>query len=205
VLRHAGLVFLFAPTYHPAVRHVGPVRKELGVPTIMNLLGPLANPAGVRRQVIGVASRERAPLMAEALARLGAIHALVLHAAVGMDEVSPCGATHVWEVREGDVTEWEIAPGSLGLECDDLDGLAGGEPAENAERVERLLGGDGKIVDRYAVLLNAAAALYVSGNGWTMQESVARARAALECGAGARVLARLREAAPREGAARESP
>ena len=210
VLRHAGLVFLFAPTYHPAMRHVGPVRKELGVPTIMNLLGPLANPAGVRRQVIGVASRERAPLMAEALARLGAIHALVLHAAVGMDEVSPCGATHVWEVREGDVTEWEIAPGSLGLECDDLDGLAGGEPAENAERVERLLGGDGKLVDRYAVLLNAAAALYVSGNGWTMQESVARARAALESGAGARVLARLREAAPRDGGApdggaRESP
>lgn len=202
VLRHAGLVFLFAPTYHPAMRHVGAVRRELGVPTIMNLLGPLANPAGARRQVIGVASGERALLVAEALASLGARHALVLHATVGMDEVSPSGATRVWEVREREVREWEIAPGSLGLECDDLDGLGGGEPAENAARVERLLEGEGRLVERCAVLLNAAAALYVSGNGWTMPESVARARAALESGAGAKVLARLREAAPRDGAAR---
>ena len=197
VLRRAGLVFLFAPIYHPAMRHVGPVRKELGVSTIMNLLGPLANPAGVRRQVIGVSSEDRAPLVAEALARLGALHALVLHATVGMDEVSPAGATRVWEVRDGQVTHWEIAPETHGLACDDLDGLAGGEPAENAGRIEQLLGGDGTAVERCAVLLNAAAALYVSGNGWTLEESVARARQALESGAGAEVLTRLREAAPR--------
>jgi hypothetical protein len=89
VLASVGLTFLFAPAYHPAMRHVGPVRKELGVTTIMNLLGPLANPAGVVRQVIGVADEAKAPLMAEALAALGARHALVLHAAVGMDEISP--------------------------------------------------------------------------------------------------------------------
>jgi anthranilate phosphoribosyltransferase len=197
VLRLAGLVFLFAPSYHPAMRHVGPVRKELGVTTIMNLLGPLANPAGVRRQVIGVSSADCAPLVAGALARLDTVHALVLHATVGMDEVSPSGTTHVWEVREGTVASWTIAPGSHGLECDDLEGLAGGDPAENAERLERLLGGEGSTVERCAVLLNAAAALYVSANGWTLEESVARARAALESGAGAEVLARLRSAAPR--------
>jgi anthranilate phosphoribosyltransferase len=198
VLRHAGLVFLFAPAYHPAMRHVGPVRKELGVATIMNLLGPLANPAGVRRQVIGVSSPDRAPLVAEALARLDTVHALVLHAAVGMDEVSPSGETQVWEVRAGAVVGWAIAPEEHGLDCDDLDSLAGGEPAENAERLERLLAGEGHTVERCAVLLNAAAALYVSGNGWTLEESVARARDALESGAGAEVLGRLRKVAGRK-------
>jgi len=197
VLRRAGLVFLFAPTYHPAMRHVGPVRKELGVTTIMNLLGPLANPAGVRRQVIGVSSADRAPVVAEALARLDTVHALVLHAAVGMDEVSPSGSTRVWEVRDGRVVSWTITPEAHGLECDDLDGLAGGEPAENAERVERLLSGQGRRVERCAVLLNAAAGLYVSANNWTLEESVARARDALDSGAGAEVLARLRKASLR--------
>ncbi len=200
VLRLAGFVFLFAPRYHPAMRHVGPVRKELGVTTIMNLLGPLANPAGVRRQVIGVSSPDRAPLVAEALARLDAAHALVLHAAIGMDEVSPSGETRVWEVREGRVATWTIAPGAHGLDCEDLGGLAGGEPSENADRLERLLGGEGRAVERCAVLLNAAAALYVAGNGWTFEESVARAREALDAGAGAEVLARLRRAAPRASA-----
>lgn len=199
VLRRAGLVFLFAPTYHPAMRHVGPVRKELGVTTIMNLLGPLANPAGVRRQVIGVSSADRAPVVAEALARLDTVHALVLHAAVGMDEVSPSGSTRVWEVRDGRVVSWTITPEAHGLECDDLDGLAGGEPAENAERVERLLAGQGRPVERCAVLLNAAAGLYVSANGWTLEESVARARDALDSGAGTEVLARLRRATASRG------
>jgi anthranilate phosphoribosyltransferase len=194
VLGGAGLVFLFAPAYHPAMRHVGPVRKELGVATMMNLLGPLANPAGVRRQVIGVSSAARAPLVAEALARLGAAHALVLHAVVGMDEVSPSGATRVWEVRDGEVREWTILPDHHGLECDDLGALAGGGPAENAARLERLLEGQGHVAERCAVLLNAAAALYVSRNGWTFGESGERARAALESGAGAAVLARLRSA-----------
>lgn len=196
VLRQAGLVFLFAQSYHPAMRHVGPVRRELGVATIMNLLGPLANPAGVRRQVIGVSSVGRAPLVAEALARLGAAHALVLHAVVGMDEVSPSGATRVWEVNASTVTEWTLDPDRHGLACDDLAALAGGSPAENAIRLERLLDGRGHEAERCAVLLNAAAALYVSGNGWSFGDAVQRARDALESGAGARVLAALRDAAP---------
>jgi anthranilate phosphoribosyltransferase len=197
ILADVGLAFLFAPTYHPAMRHAGPVRKELGVATIMNLLGPLANPAGVRRQVIGVSSEDRGPLVAAALARLGAVHALVLHAAVGMDEISPAGATHVWEVREGEVHHWTVAPAELALECDDLASLVGGEPEENAARMERLLEGEGRTVERCAVLLNAAAALYVSGNGWTLAESAARAREALDGGDAAAMLARLRAATPR--------
>jgi anthranilate phosphoribosyltransferase len=198
VLQAAGLVFLFAPVYHPAMRHLAPIRKELGVTTIMNLLGPLVNPAGVTRQVVGVGERSRAPLMAEALAVLGARHALVLHAAVGMDEISPAGATFVWEIRDGRSSTWELTPARYGLECEDLDGLAGGEPSENGARIEQLLQGDGDPAVRCAVLLNAAAALYVSGNGWSFEQAAEKARGALENGAGAQVLGRLRAAAPRQ-------
>ncbi len=126
VLRDAGIVFLYAPTYHPAMRHVAPVRKELGVTTIMNLLGPLVNPAGVVRQVIGVSELRRAPLVAHALVRMGAVHALVLHATIGMDEVSPSGVTSAWEVSEGTVRCMEIDPVAHELACDDLEALAGG-------------------------------------------------------------------------------
>jgi anthranilate phosphoribosyltransferase len=196
VLRAAGLVFLFAPTYHPAMRHVGPVRRELGVPTIMNLLGPLVNPAGVARQVIGVSDAARGPLVAEALRFLGARHALVLHADVGMDEVSPSGETTVWEVRDGAVSRWRLDPAQHGLHCEDLDGLAGGEPEDNARRIEALLVGDGGPAVRCAVLLNAAAALYVSGLAAGFAEAVERAEAALREGAAYAALQRLRRAAP---------
>jgi anthranilate phosphoribosyltransferase len=197
VLRAAGLVFLFAPIYHPAMRHLAPVRKELGVATIMNLLGPLVNPAGVSRQVIGVADHSRASLVAEALVALGTRHALVLHAAVGMDEISPAGSTFVWEVRDGRSSTWELAPARYGLACEDLDGLAGGEPSENGARIEQLLSGGGNPAVRCAVLLNAAAALYVSARGWSFDQAVDQARNALESGAGAKALERLRVAAPR--------
>ena len=198
VLRAAGLVFLFAPTYHPAMRHIGPTRRELGVPTIMNLLGPLANPAGVRRQVVGVAERARAPQLADALANLGAAHALVVHGAIGMDEISPVGETLVWEIRAGHITEWVLDASELGLGSNSLDGLGGGEPTENAGRIERLLRtGEGGAV-RAAVVLNAAAALYVSGAGWSFPEAARRAQVALESGAGAGALDRLRAAAPKK-------
>ena len=206
VLREAGLAFLFAPSFHPAMRHVGPVRRELGVPTIMNLLGPLVNPAGVTRQVVGVADESRAPLVAHALARLGATHALVLHGTVGMDEVSPSGATWVWEVCDGAVREWAIEPERYGLACDDLEGLSGGEPAENAVRIERLLAGDdGMPAVRCAVLLNAAAGLYVSDCGWSFEEAVERAKASLDGGGAADALERLRQAAPRPTPAEPAP
>jgi anthranilate phosphoribosyltransferase len=197
VFRAAGLVFLFAPTYHPAMRHVGPVRRELGVATIMNLLGPLANPAGVSRQVIGVSHAHRAPVLAEALLRLGAEHALVLHADVGMDEISPCGATEVWEVRDGAVRQWRVEPERYRLACDDLDLLAGGEPEDNARRIEELLAGYGNSAERCAVLLNAAAAIYVAGSADTFEKGVELAETALRDGAARDALERLRGAAPR--------
>jgi anthranilate phosphoribosyltransferase len=197
VFRSAGMVFLFAPTYHPAMRHVGPVRRELGVATIMNLLGPLANPAGVSRQVIGVSDPHRAPMMAEALLRLGAEHALVLHAEVGMDEISPCGPTDVWEVRDGHVRSWRIRPGDYRLDCDDLDQLAGGDPEENARWIEGMLEGDGAHAVRCAVLLNAAGALYVAGAAESFAGAVELAEQALRDGAARGALERLRRAAPR--------
>jgi anthranilate phosphoribosyltransferase len=113
-----------------------------------------------------------------------------------MDEISPSGSTLVWEVKNGAVDGWEFEPGSYGLECGDLESLAGGEPAENAFRIERLLAGEADKVVRCAVLLNAAAALYVSANGWSLEEAVERGKESLANGAAAQVLARLREAAP---------
>jgi len=201
ILQAAGITFLFAPTYHPAMRHLAPVRKELGVSTIMNLLGPLVNPAGVTRQVVGVADQSKAPLMADALACLGTKHALVLHAKVGMDEVgmdeiSPAGRTMVWEVLDGETRTWELAPERYGLECDELDDLAGGDPTENASRIEQLLLGNSSAALRCTVVLNAAAALYVSGNGWSFHEAAERATRVLERGTGAEVLNKLRTMAP---------
>lgn len=196
VLRDACITFLFAPTFHPAMRHVGPVRRELGIASVMNLVGPLANPASVRRQVVGVADRERATLMADALARLGAEHAMVVHARIGMDEISPQGVTDVWEVRGGAVLKSEIDPTTHGLAVADVSVLRGGEPSENAARIERLLAGkpDGDAAGRAAVVLNAGAAIYVAGLVDTFAEGIARAAAALNSGAGLGALERLRRA-----------
>jgi len=139
VLHEAKVVFLFAPSFHPAMKHVGPVRRELGTPTLMNLIGPLANPAGVQRQVIGVAEADRAAIVADALVRLGADHALVVNGRVGMDEISPHGITDVWEVKDGSVRKWEIDPTRFRLGIDDVAVLQGGDPAENAARLEKIL------------------------------------------------------------------
>lgn len=192
-LRRGGMTFLFAPNFHPAMRHVGPVRRELGVPSIMNLLGPLANPAGVRRQVVGVADPDRAPLLADALAKLGVDHALVVHGRIGMDEISPVGVTDVWEVSAGGVTAWVLAPERFALAVGAVDGLRGGEPAANAARIEHLLnGGAGDDVGLAAVLLNAGAAIYVSGVATSIEDGVMRARGAVASGAAREALERLR-------------
>jgi len=171
------------------------VRRELAIASVMNLLGPLANPAGVRRQVVGVADADRAPLMAGALARLGVEHALVVHGRVGMDEIAPQGITDVWEVRDGKVSTWEVDPADHGLAVDDVSGLSGAEPAANAARIERLLG-DGRDdpAGRAAVLLNAGAAIYVAGLVASYTDGVARAREALRTGRGRDALERLRRA-----------
>jgi anthranilate phosphoribosyltransferase len=195
VLREACVTFLFAPTFHPAMKHVAPVRRELAVPSVMNLVGPLANPAGVRRQVVGVADADRAPLMAAALARLGTEHALVVHGRIGMDEIAPQGVTDVWEVRNGAVVVWELEAARYGLAVDDMTRLAGADPATNAARIERLLGDGGEDPGGLAaLLLNAGAAIYVAGLVPSYGEGVDRARAIVRAGGGREALERLRRA-----------
>ncbi len=192
-LDEAGLVFMFAPLMHPAMRHVGPVRRELAVPTVMNVVGPLANPASAGRQVVGVAEAHRVPLIAGALAALGSVHALVVHGEPGMDEVSPLGPTQVIEIRGGAVVgEWTVDPRAFGVPALDAADLAGGSPAENAAVIEAVLGGGGPAGARAAVVLNAAAALYVAGRAATYAEAVELATAALDAGAGRRALEGLR-------------
>src|SRR6266850_2844959 len=195
VLNEARVVFLFAPNFHPAMKHVGVVRRELGTPSLMNLVGPLANPAGVRRQVIGVAERDRAAVVAEALVRLGAEHALVVHGRVGMDEISPQGITDVWEVKDGTVRRWEIDPERFRLGIKDAAALQGGDPAANAERLERILGnGSADPSGLAAVLLNAGAAIYVAGIASSLAEGIGRAREVVASGAARAALDRLRKA-----------
>ncbi|HLB35629.1 MAG TPA: anthranilate phosphoribosyltransferase [Gemmatimonadales bacterium] len=194
VLEAGGLVFLFAPLYHPAMRFVAPVRRELAIPTVMNVIGPLANPAGVRRQVVGVADAARGPLLADALRRLGADHALVVHARVGMDEIAPSGPTEVWEVTDREVRTWTLDPADYRLQEDHLEDLAGGDPPQNAMRIKGLLADPRRDrVGRATVLLNAGAALYVAGLAGSLGEGVECARAALDEGRAAKALERWLE------------
>ena len=194
-LREAGIAFMFAPLMHPAMRHVGPVRRELGVPTVMNIVGPLANPAGAGRQVVGVADARRVPLIAGALQALGTRRALVVHGEPGMDEVSPLGTTQVVEIRDGRTTEWTIEPARFGFGGGREDELAGGPPADNAAAVRAVLAGEAPPTARAAVLLNAAAAVLVSSHEMAdFGDALDQANDALRSGAGLEALNRLRAA-----------
>lgn len=194
-LREAGIVFMFAPLMHPAMRHVGPVRRELAIPTLMNIVGPLANPARAGRQVIGVADEGRLTLLAGALLELGTEHALVVHGH-GLDEISPLQPTRGIEIVGGEMLEWTLDPADHGLEAASAVELAGGGPAENAAIVTAVLGGKGNTASTAAVVLNAAAAVYVSGVEPDFTRSVSRVRDALASGAGLEALDRLRAAMP---------
>jgi anthranilate phosphoribosyltransferase len=197
-LREAGIVFMFAPLMHPAMRHVGPVRRELAIHTVMNVLGPLANPAGAGRQVVGVADAHRLPLLAGALAELGSRRSMVVHGEPGMDEVSPLGPTRVLEVRDGRVREWSIDPAPFGLTARDARELGGAEPQTNARIIESILAGGITGGARAAVVLNAAAAIHVSGDHDDFARSVDRAEDSLTSGAGLQALERLRAASPKK-------
>ncbi|HET9454158.1 MAG TPA: anthranilate phosphoribosyltransferase [Gemmatimonadaceae bacterium] len=192
-LSEAGIVFMFAPLMHPAMRHVGPVRRELAIPTVMNIVGPLANPAMAGRQVVGVADERRVPLLAGALEQLGARHALVVHG-TGMDEISPLAPTQVVEIREGRTTEWTLDPREFGYESLKASDLAGGPPDANARAVLDVLGGKGTRAARGAVVLNAGAAIYVSGKAKDLAAGVKSAESALDSGAALQALDRLRRA-----------
>lgn len=202
-LARAGIVFMFAPLLHPAMRHVGPVRRELGIPTIMNLLGPLTNPAGVRRQVVGVSDPGLVPLVAEALHALGHERALVVHGEPGMDEVSPLGSTRVVEVSPGGIRSTRIAPGDVGLPVALPEEIAGGEPEENADLILRVLRGEDRKGARTVILMNAAAALVVGGVADDVAEGVSRAAEAVDSGGALETLETLRTASRDEGARSE--
>ena len=190
-LESLGLAFLFAPLHHPAMRAVAPVRRALGVRTVFNLLGPLSNPAGARRQLLGVYAADRVEPVARVLAELGSEHALVVHGRDGLDEITTTAPTLVAEVRADGIRSYEIAPADLGLPVARLDQLAGGTPEENARRLEQVLeGGHGALGDLVAA--NAGAALYVAGLAPTLRAGVDGARAILASGAARDRLEQLR-------------
>lgn len=198
VLQEVGIVFMFAPLLHPAMRHVGPVRVDLGITTIMNLLGPLTNPAGALRQVVGVAEPGILWLIVEALRELGHRRGLVVHGSPGMDEISPLGPTQVAELREdGSIAEGMVTPGQFGLRTFPAESLAGGTPEENAGVITEVLAGRGTEGARAAVLLNAAGALYVAGKAETLPEALSLAGDGLDSGVGIRKLEELRAASNR--------
>jgi anthranilate phosphoribosyltransferase len=194
-LAEAGIAFCFARSFHPAMRHAAPVRAELGIPTIFNVLGPLSHPGGVLRQVIGVADPGRAELVLDVLRARGAPRAMVVHGHGELDELSTSGRSLVLELRDGEVQHLEVDPTALGLTPTALDDLPGGDPAENARLAEALLSGQiGPVRD--IVLLNAAAGLVVAGIVDDLADGVARAAASIDEGDAAAVLDRLRAVAP---------
>jgi len=191
-LEAVGLTFLFAPLLHPAMKAMMPVRRELGMRTIFNVLGPLINPAGAVRQVMGVYADGMVELIANVLLELGAEHALVVHGTDGLDEITTTGPTHVGEVRDGRVRVYMLDPEQLGVPRASLADLVGGSPEDNAALMHRVLGGEaGPLADITAA--NAGAAIYVAALAPTLGEGVRIARDALASGAAARKLAELKE------------
>jgi anthranilate phosphoribosyltransferase len=185
-----GFGFLFAPSHHPAMRHAGPVRRELATRTVFNVLGPLTNPAGARAQVVGVYAPELVPTIAAVLARLGATRAFVVHGAGGIDELSPAGPNLVCEVVGGRVRKREIDPAEFGVPRCRPGELAGGSPEENAATVREIFAG-AKGPKRDAVLLNAAGAIAAAGHARDLPQGYARAAEAVDSGAAAERLEAL--------------
>ena len=191
-LKESGLCFLFAPAYHPAMKHVAPVRKDLGFRTVFNLLGPVCNPARVRRQLLGVFAERWIEPLARVLAELGADRAWVVHGRDGMDELTITGPSLVVEFVNGKFAKFEIEPEQLGLERAPLDTVRGGDAQFNAHALQLLLQGQGQSPYRDIVVLNAAAALVVSANVANIREGVSLAEEALRDGSALAKLEQLR-------------
>ena len=188
-IREAGIGFLMAQRHHSAMRHVGPTRGELGTRTMFNLLGPICNPAGVTRQLVGVFARDWVKPIAEVLGKLGSERAWVVHGD-GLDEITTTGTTFVAELSKGAVRSFEVTPEDAGLPRAHLDDLKGGDPAANAARMVVMLDGrPGPLRD--VVLLNAAAGLIVAGHARDLRDGVAQAARSIDSGAAKRVLERL--------------
>jgi anthranilate phosphoribosyltransferase len=182
-IRESGIGFMFARTHHPAMKFVAPVRAELPFRTVFNLLGPLTNPAGARRQVVGVFGGAYVWPVAEALRDLGAEKALVVHGMDGMDEITVTGKTLIVEVEKENIKEYEISPEDLGLARHAPDGLLGGDAHLNARILRDVLSGEERGAARDIVLLNAAAAVYVSGKVQTLEEGLRLAEESIGSGA----------------------
>ena len=199
-IREVGFGFMFAPAHHAAMKHVVPVRRALAVRTIFNFLGPLTNPAGADRQLIGVADRAYLETMAAALARLGSRRALVVSGADGIDEVSASGPTHAVELRDGKLEPATITPDELGVEQISRDALVGCDPDESAGYIRAVLDGEAR-PERSLVVMNAAAAIYVSGRADNLAAGARAAEKAIDSGAArealGRFVTRTRELAPR--------
>jgi anthranilate phosphoribosyltransferase len=191
-IEEVGIGFLFAPCFHPAMRHVMKARREMGIPTAFNLLGPLTNPAGAEAQLLGVGSRDKAPLMAHALQGMGIRKAVVVHGEDGLDELSTTSPTLVWEVSPQEVREYRIDALDMGIARAGLDELRGGDASENARiiREEVLAGGKGPRRD--IAVLNAAAALYAAGKAKGFEEGIGLAEESIDSG---RALGKLEEMA----------
>jgi anthranilate phosphoribosyltransferase len=187
-----GFGFMFAPRHHSAMRHVIPVRKALGVRTIFNFLGPLTNPAGARRQVIGVSDPSKIETMAGALGELGTDRALVVSSADGLDEFSVSGATRVVELRDGRLATYDVVPQEVGLEPATDGAVGAGTPDENARVLRGVLAGQPG-TERALAVLNAAAAIYVDGRAESLREGVERAEESIDSGAAAAKLDRFLE------------
>ncbi len=180
-LRANNFAFMFAPAHHKAMRHVAPARGSLQLRTIFNLLGPLANPAGTKRQILGVFDKKWLHPMAQVLAKLGSEHVWVVHGSDGLDEITTTGKTHVVELKNGAFTEFELSPQDVGLSVSTLDDLKGGDAKENADALRALVAGK-QSAYRDIVLMNAAAALVVAGIASDFKAGIGRASKAIDCG-----------------------
>lgn len=181
-LAETGICFMMAPMHHPAMRHVGPARAELGTRTVFNLLGPMTNPGGVRRQLTGTFDRVWNRPMAETLRELGSDSVWIVHGSDGTDEISIAGPTWVAQLRDGGITEFEISPEDAGLPVHPFEAVLGGDPAQNAAALRALLAGETGAY-RDAVLLNAAAALLIAGRAANLAEGAEIAAESIDSGA----------------------
>jgi anthranilate phosphoribosyltransferase len=196
-LDEVGIGFLFAPTLHPAMLHAVKPRREIGVRSIFNILGPLTNPAGAKRQILGVFRSELVPVLAETLRKLGSSHVLVAHGNDGLDELTTTSYTHVSEVREGRITHWEARPEELGVQQAAPEQLAGGDAEDNAKIAHQVLQGE-KGPHRDIVVLNAAAAIYVAGKAEDLTEGIQLAGQSIDQGKAMEKLEALKTASQAE-------
>ena len=183
ILKKINICFLFAQNYHIAMKYVAPIRKELGIRTVFNILGPLSNPAGANMELMGVYDQSLVEPLAQVMANLGVNRGMVVYGQDSLDEISMCAPTSVCEIRDGKFTSYEITPEQFGYERCEKGALTGGTPAENAEITKAILKGEEKGPKRQAVCLNAGAALYIAGKAAYIEEGVKLAESLIDSGA----------------------